>query len=70
MNLFGFFGFDCENFGTFVIAAVRTNPMGDIKVVAVGTVGEVLCLERKMAAAAVTASLGKFPFWKRWHGTP
>lgn len=66
---FGVFG-DGDNFFTLVIAAVRADVMRHIHLVTVGTFREILRLEREMAPAAVTASFGQFPFWKRGHVTP
>ena len=67
---FSFFLFDGDHFLTFVITAVWANPVRDVQIVTVGTFRQILRLEREMAAAAVTASLGSFPFWERWHDAP
>lgn len=41
--------------------------MRNVQVMAVGTLCQILRLEREMTAAAVSPTFGKFSFWKRWH---
>ena len=54
---------DRKNFFGFVIAAMWAHVMRQAHLVAIGAWHQVGCLQGEVAAAAVAASLGCFPFW-------
>jgi len=59
--------FDLKDLTAVIIPAIRAHAVRNVQIVAVGTFREILLLEREMTAAAITASFGKFSFWKGRH---
>lgn len=59
---------DRKDLFPFIIAAVRTDMMGQAHLMAIGAGNQVGGFHRQVAAPAITPSFRDFPFWQRWHG--
>lgn len=65
MNLAGFF--DVENFASLIVSALRARAVGHFLLVAVGTFGKAMTLQKIVGAPRRGALLGVSSFWIR-HG--